>query len=175
MKMNFWKTFIITIVLYLVLNTVFTLIAMFTVVGYPATDVWYIVASIFAPITVYPGAAWIDSGIVALMSTVDSLTVWMTFLGLIVPPLVSLIVAAFIGDNQFTGFGAWFVTAFISCCLYAVFLGVGQATSAYLVVAWAGLLADYGTIGGIINIIFAGIVNGFFYGCICALITKKWM
>ena len=115
--MNFWKTFIITIVIYLVLNTVFTLIAMFTVSGFPSTDVWYIVASIFAPIVVYPGAAWIDSGIVPLMADPTSLTVWMAFLGLIVPPVISLIVAALLGENQFTGFGAWFLTAFISCCL----------------------------------------------------------
>ena len=173
--MNFWKTFIITIVLYLVLNTVFTLIAMFTIVGYPLTDVWYIVASIFAPITVYPGAAWIDSGIAPLMTDAGSLTVWMTFLGLIVPPIVSLIVAAMIGDNQFTGFGAWFLTAFISCCLYAIFLAVGQISSAYLYLAWSGMITTYGGVAGITNLIFAGVVNGFFYGCICALVTKKWM
>ena len=157
------------------MNTIFTFIAYFTVAGFPTTDVWYIVASIFAPITVYPGAAWINSGIVPLMSDPASLTVWMTFLGLIVPPIVSLIVAALIGDNQFTGFGAWFLTAFISCCLYAVFLGIGQATSTPLYLDWSGMLASYGAIGGIINIIFAGVVNGFFYGCICALVTKKWM
>ena len=173
--MNFGKTFVITIFLYLVLNTIFTFIAYFTVTGFPTTDVWYIVVSIFAPIAVYPGAAWIDSGIVALMASPASLTVWMTFLGLIVPPVVTLIVAAFIGDNQFTGFGAWFLTAFISCCLYAVFLGVGQATSPFLYLIWSGLLASFGAIGEIINIIFAGVVNGFFYGCICSLITKKWM
>jgi hypothetical protein len=175
MKMNFGKTFVITIFLYLILNTIFTFIAFFTVAGFPTTDILYIVASIFAPITVYPGAAWIDGGIAALISTPASLTVWMTFLGLIVPPLVSLIVAAMIGDNQFTGFGAWFTTAFISCCLYALFLGIGQATSAYLYLAWSALLSSYGAIAGIINILFAGTVNGFFYGCICALITKKWM
>jgi len=175
MKMNFGKTFVITIFLYLVLNTIFTFIAYFLVPGFPTTDVWYIVVSIFAPITVYPGAAWINGGIAALLSTPTSLTVWMTFLGLIVPPIISLIVAALIGDNQFTGFGAWFLTAFISCCLYAVFLAVGQLSSSDLFLIWNTMLGTYGGIAGITNIIFGGVVNGFFYGCICALITKKWM
>lgn len=173
--MNFIKTFLITIVIYLGLNTVFMLIAMFTVAGFPTTDVWYIVASIFGPIATYPGAAWIDNGILPLLSTTDIVTDLMVFLSFIVPPLVSLIVAALIGENQFTGFGAWFFTAFLSGCLYAVFLGVGQVSSALLYILWAGMIADSGYIGGIINIIFAGIVNGFFYGCICALVTKKWM
>ena len=171
--MNFWKTFIITLVIYLALNTVFVLIAMFTNPLFPSTDVIYIIASIFSPIATNPQLAWMDNGIVPLMSSYDSLMVWMTFLGLIVPPLVSLIVAAMIGDNQFTGFGAWFVTAFLSSCLFIIFLAVGQSGSTYTL--WGDLISNYGTMGAMISIFFAGIVNGFFYGCICALITKKWM
>jgi hypothetical protein len=175
MKMNFGKTFVVSIFLYLVLNTIFTFIAYFTVSGFPTTDIWYIVASIFAPIAVYPGAAWIDSGLAPLMSTPASIMVWVVFLGLVIPPIITFIVAGVIGDNQFTGFGAWFLTAFISCCLYAVFLGIGQATSTQLYLIWSGLLTEYGAIAAIINIIFAGVVNGFFYGCMSSLITSKYI
>lgn len=173
--MNFLKTFIISLVIYLGLNTVFMLIAMFTVVGYPATDVWYIIVSIFAPIATYPGAAWVDYGIVPLLSTTDLLTDLMYFLSLVIPPFVALIVAAFIGDNNFTGFGAWFLTAFLSCSLYAIFLGIGQGTSPYLYLQWVGLTASLELVGAIINIMMAGIVNGFFYGCICILLAKKFL
>jgi hypothetical protein len=173
--MNFLKTFLISLVTYLGLNTIFMLVAMFTVPGYPATDVWYVVVSIFAPIATSPGTAWVGSGIVPLLNTPDLLTDLMLFLSLIVPPLVALIVAAFIGDNNFTGFSAWFLTAFVSCCLYALFLGIGQVTSSYLYFVWLDLITSYGYIGGIINIIMTGIVNGFFYGCICILITKKFL
>ena len=173
--MNFLKTFIISLVIYLGLNTVFMIIAMFTVVGYPATDVWYIIVSVFAPIATYPGAAWVDYGVVSLLNTTDLLIDLMFFLSLIVPPLVALIVAAFIGENNLTGFGAWFLTAFLSCSLYAIFLGIGQATSPLLYSGWADLIDLFGYVGAIINIMMAGIVNGFFYGCVTILLAKKFL
>lgn len=170
--MNFVKTFIITLVVYLALSTVFVLIAMFTVTGFPTTDIWYILASIFSPIGTSPQSAWVGSGIVPLLSTTDLMTDLMLFLGYIIPPLGAIIVAALIGDNQFTGFYAWFLTAYLSSCLYMVFLTVGQSSTLIL---WVDLIVTYGNDGAIISIFFAGTVNGFFYGCICALITKKWM
>ncbi|MHA1670621.1 MAG: hypothetical protein ACTSV5_08580 [Promethearchaeota archaeon] len=171
--MNFLKTFIISLVIYLGLNTVFMLIAMFTVLGYPTTDIWYLVVSVFAPIYTYPGAAWVESGIVPLLNTTDFVTDLMLFLSLVVPPFVAIIVSSLIGDNNLTGFGAWFLTAFLSCSLYAIFLGLGQGTSSYLYLQWLGIITSFGLIGAILNIIMAGIVNGFFYGCICILLSKK--
>ncbi|MHA1194448.1 MAG: hypothetical protein ACTSP9_19560 [Promethearchaeota archaeon] len=173
--MNFLKTFIISLVVYLGLNSVFMLIAMFTVVGYPATDVWYIVVSVFAPIYASPGAAWIESGIVPLLSTTDLITDLMFFLSLVVPPFVAIIVASLIGDNNLTAFGAWFLTAFLSCSLFAILLGIGQVTSPYLYIQWNGMTTSFGSIGAILNIIMAGIVNGFFYGCIAILLSKKFL
>ncbi|MHA1877328.1 MAG: hypothetical protein ACTSUC_12870 [Promethearchaeota archaeon] len=151
------------------------LIAMFTVVGYPSTDVWYIVVSVFAPIATSPGAAWVESGIVPLLSTTDLITDLMFFLSLVVPPFVAIIVASLIGDNNLTGFGAWFLTAFLSCSLYALFLGLGQGTSPYLYLQWVGITTSFGLVGAIINIFMVGIVNGFFYGCICILLAKKFL
>jgi hypothetical protein len=85
-------------------------------------------------------------------------------------------VAGFLGENQFTGFGAWFLTAFISCCLYAVFLGIGQITDAYLFIQWNAMVSALGgELGALLSILFEGVVNGFFYGCICTLITKKYL
>ena len=173
--MNFLKTFIISLVIYLGLNTVFMLIAMFTVVGYPATDFWYIIVSVFAPIATYPGAAWVEFGVVPLLAATDLLTDLMFFLSLVVPPLVALIVASFIGENNLTGFGAWFLTAFLSCSLYAIFLGIGQATSIRLYLGWVDLIDLFGYVGAIINIMMAGIVNGFFYGCVAILLAKKFL
>ena len=173
--MNFLKTFIISLVIYLGLNTVFMLIAMFTVVGYPATDFWYIIVSVFAPIATYPGAAWVEFGVVPLLAATDLLTDLMFFLSLVVPPLVALIVASFIGENNLTGFGAWFLTAFLSCSLYALFLGIGQVTSPLLYLQWVGIITSFGYVGGIINIMMAGIVNGFFYGCVAILLAKKFL
>ena len=173
--MNFLKTFIISLVIYLGLNTVFMLIAMFTVTGYPAADVWYLVCAVFAPIATFPGAAWVEVGIVPLLNSTNLVVDLMYFLSLVVPPIVTLIVAAFLGDNNFTGFGAWFLTAFLSTALYSIFLGVGQTSSENLYLLWNVMLISYGALGGIINIMMAGVVNGFFYGCICILITKKFL
>jgi len=96
----------------------------------------------------------------------------MLFLSYIVPPLGAVIVAALIGDNQFTGFYAWLLTAYLSSCLFMVFVTVGQSSTLTL---WVNFILTYGNEGAIVSIFFAGIVNGFFYGCICALITKKWI
>ncbi|MBY9004249.1 MAG: hypothetical protein KGD73_09785 [Candidatus Lokiarchaeota archaeon] len=172
--MNFLKTFIISLVIYLGLNTVFMLIAMFTVTGYPADDVWYLVCAVFAPIAIYPGAAWVEFGIAPLL-VASNLTTIMYFISLIVPPFLALLVAAFIGENNLTGFGAWFLTAFLSCSLYAIFLGIGQGTSALLYLQWLGMTTSIGLVGGILDIFMAGVVNGFFYGCICILLAKKFL
>ena len=170
--MNYIKTFIISLVIYLGLNTVFTLIAVFTVAGFPTTDIMLIVTSIFAPIFTFPGAAWSSDGIVPLLTSTDFFTDFMLFLGLVVPPLVTIIVASFLGDTNKTVFGSWFLTALITCVVYAILLGTGQLVSAYLALDWFAKVASYGELGTILVVFTAGIANGFFYGCITYLITK---
>ena len=78
--MNFIKTFVITLLIYLGLNTVFTLVAVFTVAGFPTTDIMLIITMIFAPIFTFPGAAWSTSGIIPLLTSTDILTDVMMFL-----------------------------------------------------------------------------------------------
>jgi hypothetical protein len=173
--MNFLKTFLITLVIYLALNTIFVLIAMFTNPLFPTTDILYIIAAIFFPISVVPGDAWIGSGIVGLITAGDIVTVLMTFLGLIIPPLVAIIVGARLGENAQTGFGAWFTTALLSCGVYAMLLGLGQLSSPYLALSWFALTVIYGELGAILAIFIAGIINGFFYGCISLLLANKWI
>ena len=171
--MNFLKTFIISLVIYLGLNTVFTLIAVFTVVGFPTTDIMLIITMIFAPIFTFPGAAWSTEGIIPLLTSVDFFTDFMLFLGLIIPPLVTVIVASRLGDNSKTVFGAWLLTALITCVVYSILLGVGQLVSPYLAVDWFGKVASYGELGTILVVFTAGIANGLFYGCVAYLITKE--
>jgi hypothetical protein len=171
--MNFLKTFIISLVIYLGLNTIFTLIAVFTVVGFPTTDIMLIITMIFAPIFTFPGAAWSTEGIIPLLTSVDFFTDFMLFLGLIIPPLVAVIVASRLGDNSKTVFGAWLLTALITCLVYSILLGVGQLVSPYLAVDWFGKVASYGELGTILVVFTAGIANGLFYGCVAYLITKE--
>lgn len=171
--MNFIKTFIISLVIYLGLNTVFTLIAVFTVSGFPTTDTILIITMIFAPIFTFPGAAWATNGIVPLLTSTDFFTDFMLFLGLIVPPLVTVIVASYLGDKNQTAFGAWMLTALITCVVYAVLLGVGQLSSAYLESDWFAKVASYGQLGTILVVFIAGIANGLFYGCVAYIISKK--
>jgi hypothetical protein len=175
--MNFIKTFLISLVIYLGLNTVFVLISMFVTPGFPMTDVLYIIAAIFYPISVIPGEAWIGSGIVGLITASDIVTVVLTFLWLIIPPLIAIIIGARIGENSQTGFGAWFLVALISCGVYALLLGIGQAeyASPDLTLSWIALTTSYGAVGAILSIFIAGVINGFFYGCISLLLANRWM
>ena len=168
--MNFIKTFIISLVIYLGLNTVFTLITVFTV---GITDIIYIITMIFAPIFTFPGAAWSTNGIIPLLTSADFFTDFMLFLGLILPPLVTVIVASKLGDNNKTVFGAWLLTALITCVVYAILLGIGQWTSSYLAIDWFGKVALYGELGTILVVFTAGIANALFYGCVAYIITKE--
>jgi len=171
--MNFLKTFLISLAIYLGLNTVFTLIAVFTVAGFPTTDTMLIVTMIFAPIFTFPGAAWSSNGIVPLLTSTDFFTDFMLFLGLILPPLVTVIVASFLGDSNKTVFGAWVLTALITCVVYSILLGVGQLVSANLALDWFAKVASYGELGTILVVFTSGIANGLFYGCVAYIITKE--
>jgi hypothetical protein len=170
--MNFVKTFLITLAIYLGLNTVFTLIAVFTVAGFPTTDIMLIITMIFAPIFTSPAAAWTTSGILPLITSTDILIDLMAFLGLVLPPLIAVIVASFLGDSNKTVFGAWLTTALLTTVVYAILLGIGQLSSPYLAIDWFGKVATYGELGTILVIFISGIVNGFFYGCVAFIITK---
>jgi len=171
--MNFLKTFIISLAIYLGLNTVFTLIAVFTVVGFPTTDIMLIITMIFAPIFTFPGAAWSTDGIIPLLTSIDFFTDFMLFLGLVLPPLVTVIVASFLGDNDKTVFGAWLLTALITSVVYAILLGIGQLTSTSLALDWFAKVASYGELGTILVVFTSGIANGLFYGCVAYIITKE--
>jgi len=171
--MKYIKTFLISLVIYLGLNSIFTLITVFTVAGFPITDIMLIISMIFAPIFTFPGAAWSTDGIVPLLTTTDFFTDLMLFLSLIVPPLVTVIVTSFLGDDDKTVFGAWFLTALITCVVYSLLLGIGQAISAYLAIDWTAKVASYGEIGTILIVYVAGIANGLFYGCVAYIITKE--
>ena len=170
--MNFVKTFLISLLIYLGLNTVFALIAVFTLPGFPTTDIMLIITMIFAPIFTSPAAAWTTSGILPLITSTDILIDLMTFLGLVLPPLIAVIVASFLGDSNKTVFGAWLTTALLTTVVYAILLGIGQLSSPYLAIDWFGKVATYGELGTILVIFITGIVNGFFYGCVAFVITK---
>ena len=175
--MNFLKTFLITLVIYIGLNALFVLLAIFLVAGYPATDILYIIAGFFSPIAIIPGVAWTDNGIVGLINAtpLEIVSILMIFLGLIIPPLVAIIVGARLGDNNQTGFGAWFTTALLASGVYAILFGIGQLYSANLGVIWFDLVNSFGEVGTIISVFIAGVVNGFFYGCISLILANKWI
>ncbi|MEJ2296256.1 MAG: hypothetical protein P8Y23_16025, partial [Candidatus Lokiarchaeota archaeon] len=153
--MKFFKTFLVSLVIYLGLNALFMLAAIFLVPGYPGTDALYLLAAVFSPISIAPSTAWIGSGIVGLINAGDIVVVLMVFLGLIIPPLISIIVAAKIGETNQTGFGAWFTVALLSCGIYAIILGIGQTipiAGANLYLDWVALITVYGDLGAILAI-----------------------
>jgi hypothetical protein len=151
---------------------VFVLVAVFTTPGFPSTDVVYIIALIFAPIYALPGEAWI-ANLVGLLSSTNLMTDILLFLGLVLPPLITIIVVAFIADTPKAAFGSWLATALISCVLYAVFLGALQDASVFLLIEWFDQIAIYGELGTIIAIFLAGIINGLLYGAIGFMVAKE--
>jgi len=145
---------------------------MFTVPGF---DINFMIFTnmTFAPISTFPGAAWSTNGIVPLLTSTDFFTDFMLFLNLIVPPLVTVIVASFLGDRNKTVFRAWILTALITCIGYALLLGIGPLFSFNIANVWAAKVASYGELGTILVVIIAGIANGLFYGGVAYIITKE--
>jgi len=100
------------------------------------------------------------------------LVVFLSFLAVIIPPLVAVIVGARLGDSGKISFLAWFLTAVISCIVYLLLIILGQDASPILGITWASFEFFYGFIGAILFVIIAGVVNGIFYGCFSFLFSK---
>ncbi len=93
--------------------------------------------------------------------TLFDLLAFLTFLTLIVPPLVAVIVGARLGDTGKISFLSWFLTAIISSVVYLLLLMFGVSP-----------LLIYLGIPSIILVIIGGLVNGIFYGCFSFLFSK---
>ena len=168
-KTNFIKTFLCTLVIYIGLNAVFLVISIFISPGFPLSDIFFIVSTLFSPIINTPGTTLIAGS--ALITTFN-LVALLSFLALLVPPLVTVIIGARLGDNGKISFLSWLGTAVISCIVYLLLLILGQDASLILGIAWAAFEFVYGFIGAILYVIITGVVNGIFYGCFSFLFGK---
>ncbi len=167
--MNFIKTFFITLAIYLGLNAVFLVVSIIISPAFPLDDIYYVISALFSPIIITPGSSFMM--VIALTAGFD-LVDFLSFLTVIVPPLVAVIIGARLGDSGKTSFLAWFLTAVISCVVYLLILILGQDASPILGAAWASFELLYGFIGAILFMIIAGVVNGIFYGCFSFLFSK---
>ncbi|MBY9016865.1 MAG: hypothetical protein KGD68_14340 [Candidatus Lokiarchaeota archaeon] len=167
--MNFIKTFLITLAIYIGLNAVFLAVSIFISTSFPLDDIFFVVSTLFSPIMSTPGTSFMVA--IGLIAAFD-LLVFLSFLALIVPPLVAVIVGARLGETGKISFLSWFLTAVISCVVYLLLLILGQDASTLLGNTWAGLQLLFGFIGAILYMIIAGVVNGIFYGCFSYLFSK---
>lgn len=167
--MNFIKTFFITLAIYIGLNAVFLVVSIFISTTFPLDDIFFVVSTLFSPIMSTPGVTFTVA--ITLIAAFDLLT-FLSFLALIVPPLVAVIIGARLGDNGKISFLSWFLTAVISCVVYLLLLILGQDASTLLGLTWAAIELFFGFIGAIVYIIIAGVVNGIFYGCFSYLFSK---
>ncbi|MFW9951145.1 MAG: hypothetical protein ACFFKA_13585 [Candidatus Thorarchaeota archaeon] len=158
--------------MYLGLNTLFTLIAVYTTPGFPTSEIMLIIMLIFGPAAVFPSEAWGTNGILQLLNTTDFFADFMVFIGVVLPPIVALIIASVLAENPKDAFGAFAFSILLSCGVYAIVYGIGQGTSAVIYLMWVTDTALYGGIGTIIIIFMGGIVNSLFYGALAMLITK---
>lgn len=165
--MNFIKTFLITLGIYIGLNAIFLVVSIFISPGFPLSDILFVISTLFSPIATTPGTTFMVA--VALTTTFDLLT-FLAFLALFVPPLVAMIVGARLGDNSKMAFKSWLGTAVISCLAYYLILLIGQFTSPLLVATWVSL---GGFLGASLYVVIGGMVNGFFYGCFSFLFSKS--
>jgi len=165
--MGFGKAFGLGFLIYVALNFVFALIvallldqiaAYFTgITTYPLV----FISSLFAPILILPGDAWLTLGILAVLAApaAGMLQALIIMIGLIVPPILAAIIAGRTGGGKGAAFGAWFLIAII-CATVPLVLGIIVGT----------LLIDV-TI--ILTFILSGVINGLLYGAIAALSASE--
>lgn len=165
--MGFGKAFGLGFLIYVALNFVFALIVALLagtidlyfsgITTYPLV----FISSLFAPILILPGDAWLTLGILAVLSApaAGMLLALIIMIGLIVPPILAAIIAGRTGGGKGAAFGAWFLIAII-CATVPLVLGIIAGT----------LLVDVTTI---LTFILSGVINGLFYGAIAALSASE--
>lgn len=168
--LNFIKTFLITLVIYIGLNAVFVVFSIFLAPGFPLDDIPFVVSTLFSPIINTPDTALLGFGMLHLAPNL--LIALLSILVIIVPPFVAVIVGARLGDSGKISFLSWFLTAVISSIVYLLLVFFGQDASPLLSGVWSSYVMIFGFIGAILYIIIPGIVNGFFYGCFSFLISR---
>ncbi len=165
--MGFGKAFGLGLIIYVALNFVFALITALvggTIDAYFATittNPLTFIGSLFSPILILPGEAWLTSGILAVLAAPPAtmLVVLLTMIGYIVPPLLAAVIAGRTGEGKTNAFVAWFLIAII-CAVIVLVLGIVAAT----------LTADMTTI---LTLVLSGVINGFFYGAFAALSASE--
>lgn len=184
--MNFFKTFLITLVIYLVLNAVFALIMVFTSDFIPDDDVVLIIAFIFVPgyaSSLYPQGYAItpDYAFIFGLTNMFKFAYLETeifipilfFMAMIIPPLIAVIVGGVLADTSSQAFLSWFLTALLSTIIYTIILAATFATSTGLGSLYLSMWKAYGPTDLSIALILSGIISGLFYGCISFLVTRK--
>jgi hypothetical protein len=108
----------------------------------------------------------------ALITTFN-LVALLSFLALLVPPLITVIISARLGDTGKISFLSWFGTAVLSCIVYYLLLILSSGVSPLLGATWVSLQLLYGFIGATLYVVIGAIVNAFFYGCFSFLFGKS--
>ncbi len=168
--MNFIKTFLITLAIYLGLNAIFVVASIFISPTFPLDDIFFVVSTLFSPIINTPETALLGFGMLDLASNL--IVTLLSLLVIIVPPFVAVIVGARLGDSGKISFLSWFLTAFISSVVYLLLIFLGQDASPILDSIWTTYVLMFGLIGAILYFIVPGVVNGFFYGCFSFLFSR---
>ncbi|MGB5910255.1 MAG: hypothetical protein WBH31_03565 [Promethearchaeia archaeon] len=178
--MNFIKTLLVTLAIYLGLNAVFALLAVY-VGPLPDDDPLLIITLIFAPVYIWPYVtpdfAWI-TGLTNMFKYealgLELTTVIFSFLGMILPSLLAVIIGGLLSDTSNGAFVSWFLTAQISGIVYMIIMVAAHESSLYLnFFLWDTLIFLFGPNDLYFALIISGIINGFFYGCISYLVTRK--
>ena len=108
--MNFIKTFLLSLLIYLGLNLVFALIIVYSSPLASVPDAAVLIISLmFGPITTSPAVAWVDQGVISLIQTSDPLIDTMMFLYYVVPPILTVIISGLIADSTTIAFLSWLI------------------------------------------------------------------
>ena len=160
----------ITLAIYIGLNAVFLVIAIFLAPGFPLDDIFYIISSLFGKPRITPDSALVIA--IYLPFAPDLIIGLFSLLAITIPPLVAVIIGARIGDSGKISFLSWFLTAVLSSIVYFLLVFFGQDASLNLLSLWSSFEFIYGYIGAILYMIIGGVVNGFFYGCFSFLFSR---
>ena len=169
--MSFGKSFIISLVALVVLNSV--VLALMYAVGYGFGD--FITAITSIPLYILymlfgstGHAIWktIDGFTYAIGSDPINWPFFLLNLGFIIAPLIAAVIAGRLSEKRVHAFAGFFLSVIISMLICIILVYQGFTYQILLGV-------DFNQTTAIINVILGSLLNGLIYGIIAYLTTKK--
>ena len=176
--MSFIRAFLISLVVFIALNFVFSLISLVILYGGDTfTEIenqpLEIINMLFGSILYSPGTLGTSiakTSINEALETAEVTAIMIRYIGMFVAPIIAAILAGRFGDSKVNSFGGWFLAAIITMVVWIILFFIENDYTTSILPELISSLEDEILLS---SIIIAGAVNGVFYGGIAVLTVQS--